>query len=95
MKLRKLHDWDLSPAEAIHLQKTLVRRLRFEPLPRRPRLVAGADCAFTKDKSTVVAAVLVFSMPGFELVDRAVGRAPAVFPYVPGLLSFREAPAQP
>ncbi|MEN8149625.1 MAG: deoxyribonuclease V [Planctomycetota bacterium] len=93
MKIEKLHDWDLTPKEAIRLQARLSEKLVFTPPPRRPRLVAGADCAFTKDGGTVVAAVLVLSFPGLEVVERAVGRAPAVFPYVPGLLSFREAPA--
>jgi len=93
VRIRKLHDWDLTPRAAIRLQRRLVGDLRFKPPPRRPRLVAGADCAFTKDRTTVVAAVLVLSLPSLELVTHAVGQAPAVFPYVPGLLSFSEAPA--
>jgi deoxyribonuclease V len=55
--------------------------------------VAGADCAPTPDGATVTALVVVLELPSFREVARAEGRAEARFPYVPGLLSFREAPA--
>lgn len=93
MRVRDLHPWDLGPAEARQLQDRLRRRVRLEPLPRRLRLVAGADCAFTPDRAGAVAVVALFELPALRLVDGAEGRAPVAFPYVPGLLSFREAPA--
>jgi deoxyribonuclease V len=93
VKIRPLHRWDLSPRSAAALQESLRKKVVLRPAPSHPRIVAGADCAFTRDGREVVAVVVVFRLPGLELVELATGRAPLVFPYVPGLLSFREAPA--
>ncbi len=57
------------------------------------RLVAGADVAFTRDKSTAIAAVVVWSVTDGCVVESRSAAAPLSFPYVPGLLTFREAPA--
>lgn len=89
---KKLHDWNISPAEAIRLQKELSRRTNLSPPPKKPRWVAGLDCALSKDKRFIYAAAVVFSFPDLELLETASAREPLVFPYVPGLLSFREAP---
>ncbi len=89
---KKLHDWSLSPAEAIRLQKELARRTNLSPLRKKPRFVAGMDCALSKDKRFIYAAAVVFSFPDLELVEVASAQLPLTFPYVPGLLSFREAP---
>ncbi len=93
MRFRTLHRWDLTPRQALELQKKLRSKVVLQPPPSRPRIVAGADCAFTRDGSEVVAVVAVFHLPGLELVELVTGRAPLELPYVPGLLSFREAPA--
>lgn len=93
MHIRKLHRWDVTPKEAVRIQQRLRDRVRIVPPPPHPRIVAGADCAFTPDGSEVVAAVVVFELPGPVEIERREGRAPVTFPYVPGLLTFREAPA--
>ena len=93
MRIHSLHRWDLTPRQAFELQQELRGKVVLQPPPSRPRIVAGADCAFTRDGREVVAAVAVFRLPGLELVELVTGRAPLDFPYVPGLLSFREAPA--
>jgi deoxyribonuclease V len=88
-----VHRWNLTPAEAISLQE----KLRHRVIPRdrlgRVRRVAGVDVGFERDGAVTRAAVAVLGFPGLELVDWAVARMPTRFPYVPGLLSFRETPA--
>ncbi len=93
MRIRRLHSFDLSPGEALRLQQDLRSRVRPRPLPRRLRLVAGADCALLPDGRGIAAVAVVLSLPRLEVVDRAEAVAPLAFPYVPGLLSFREGPA--
>jgi deoxyribonuclease V len=90
MKLERRHSWSLSPNEAIALQNDL----RHEVIADRPldlsaiRTVAGVDVSVKNEVSQ--AAVVVMTFPGFEPVETALAQRPTTFPYVPGLLSFRE-----
>ncbi len=93
MKARRLHEWDLAPKEAIALQTALRGRVVREDRIGAVRRVAGVDVGFEEDGRITRAAVAVLDFPGLALVERAVVRVPTRFPYVPGLLSFREAPA--
>lgn len=93
-----LHAWDLSPKDAIALQKTLagavVRSDRFGPGGRRAvRRVAGVDAAFADGGRVIRAAAVVLDYPGLGVTDQVLVERPTAFPYVPGLLSFREVPA--
>ncbi len=87
------HRWDVTPARAIAIQTSLAARVRIEPLAGVVRRVAGADVAFTPDGASCVAGVVVWDLEARRVVQTAVGVRRAAFPYVPGLLSFREAPA--
>lgn len=87
------HRWDLTIAEARAVQERLRSRVRVEPLARRPRLVAGIDVTYPEGAGTALAAVIVMRLPTLEVVERTFAEAPLTFPYVPGYLSFREAPA--
>jgi deoxyribonuclease V len=91
---RRLHPWDVNPQEAICIQ----RHLRAQVVARdadRPefRTVAGMDISYDKQSPWLFAAIVVLRLPGFQRVETVGVRAEAKFPYVPGLLSFRESPA--
>lgn len=92
MRLHPRHAWDLTPEGAIALQK----ELRREVVSDRPidldavRLVAGVDVSVKENQSQ--AAVVVATYPDFQVVETVLARRPTPFPYIPGLLSFREGP---
>ncbi len=90
MKLRRLHRWDLSPKEAIRLQRELSRRTILSWGGDEVRSVAGVDVSVKGDRAR--AAIVVLGFPGFAPIEGATAEADAVFPYVPGLLTFREGP---
>lgn len=87
-----MHEWHVDTERAKEIQRELRDRIVREPLTSDLDRVAGADASFERGSDRVYAAVVVVETDGYEVVDvgRAVGEAP--FPYVPGLLSFREAP---
>ncbi len=91
------HSWSVTPKEAVSLQRKLAGRIIRRPDvrrgPRTMRLVAGVDLAFLPNKEQSVAGVVVWDVKAQEVVEQRVVRRPVRFPYVPGLLSFREAPA--
>lgn len=89
--MRSSDRWNVTPAEGIAIQKRLRRSVRRRFDGRPVRLVAGADVHFP-EKGAVRAAVAVLTYPGLEIAARALYEGPCVFPYVPGLLSFREIP---
>ncbi len=90
--MKKLHKWDLSYSQAREVQTSLAGEVRFTPLRVSPKVVAGIDCAFSKDGQRILAAVVVLRLPDFELVETVSAVRKVTFPYIPGLLSFREAP---
>jgi deoxyribonuclease V len=92
MKTKLRARWNVTPREAIRLQQTWRARVesrdRFGPL----QYVAGADMAFDPETNVAFASVIVYRLPGLEEVERRMARRLLRFPYVPGLLSFREGP---
>lgn len=88
-----LHSWDLSPRQAIALQKQLRDKVLRQDSLGAVRHVAGTDVGFEQSGAVSRAAIVVLTFPGLELADYSIARLPTRFPYVPGLLSFREAPA--
>ena len=92
MDMAKLHDWTVDPSEARRIQEALAPRVRTKAVVRSPALVAGADVSFSRERSLVFAAVLVFRFRDLEPVEQVSAQGPASFPYVPGLLTFREGP---
>lgn len=88
-----LHSWDLSPRQAIALQKQLRDKVLRQDSLGAVRHVAGTDVGFEQSGAVSRAAIVVLTFPGLEFADYSIARLPTRFPYVPGLLSFREAPA--
>lgn len=88
-----LHPWDLSPKEAVALQRELAGRIVLrDELPEEVRLVAGVDVSCSRFAPEVYAAVVLFDLAASTVVEVATAQAAEAFPYVPGLLSFRELP---
>lgn len=92
MRIKKLHNWNLSYSQAIALQKQLSEKVRKTGLKSKPEIIAGLDCAFSRDKKRIIACAVVLSLPGFKQIEMTTASQKVAFPYIPGLLSFREAP---
>jgi deoxyribonuclease V len=91
-EVEALHTWELSTAEARELQLSLAARVdSTRPLPR-VETIAGADVSYELRGKWLYAAVVVLRAATWEVIERVGTIAAASFPYVPGLLSFREAP---
>lgn len=89
----EIHNWDLQPREAIELQNILREKVRIQPLARAVETIAGADISFNKFSETVYAGIVVLRLPSLEVVEEVGVVSETRFPYVPGLLSFRESPS--
>lgn len=93
MKLQYQHAWDVSTKEAITIQQSLRDQVITEDKLDTVNFVAGVDVGFKESGAQTHAAVAVLTFPELELHESAIARMPMTFPYVPGLLSFRELPA--
>lgn len=88
-----MHRWDVTPKQAVQIQRDLASRVIARDQIGDVRLVAGVDVGFEGEGNTIArAAIVVLDFPALEPVDYAIARAPVQFPYIPGLLSFREVP---
>ncbi|MBE9536479.1 MAG: deoxyribonuclease V [Proteobacteria bacterium] len=92
MKVKELHRWDIAPKEAVALQQRLRERLVFRELQKTPKLIAGVDVSYEKHGDLFHAAIVILSFPGLEVIEESCASGRVDFPYIPGLLSFREGP---
>lgn len=93
MKLRQQHPWQVTPAEARAIQQRLSQLVETSDRLGRIRRVAGVDVGFEQQGSITRAAVAMLDFPSLQPITDAVARQPTRFPYLTGLLSFRELPA--
>src|SRR3989304_7185681 len=92
MRVRSLHPWNVSPREAMAIQLKFRARLRLDgggPFAT----VAGIDVSYDEASNLMFAGVVVMSADGRQVLETATAAVTARFPYIPGLLSFRETPA--
>jgi len=93
MILTDLHAWPLDSREAVTLQRELAKRVDLRDTLTEPlRLVAGVDVSSARFGNAVHAAVVLYDLASREVVEIATASAGMSFPYVPGLLSYRELP---
>lgn len=86
------HPWDLTPTEAVALQRELRERILLQPLTGPIQRIAGADISFNLYSDVFYAAIVVLDYATLEVVETAYYTETVSFPYIPGLLSFREIP---
>jgi len=92
VKVKTLHDWQISPAQARDLQRRLAAQVSRRSEVSTPHLIAGVDISAGKAQGMATAAVVVLSYPELALVETQVAQGRLDFPYIAGLLSFRESP---
>lgn len=88
----QLTDWPETPAQAIALQKTLQSATRLKNDIRQCNIIAGVDVSYDLKTNLSRAVVVLFDYAKLEITESVMAHAPTLFPYVPGLLSFREIP---
>ncbi|MDX1253458.1 MAG: deoxyribonuclease V [Gammaproteobacteria bacterium] len=93
MQFESRHPWNVTPRQAVAIQQELRKEVITEDRLGEVRHVAGVDVGFEQSNTVTRAAIAVLGLPDLQLRDSAIARLPTSFPYVPGLLSFREVPS--
>ena len=93
MKYNNLHSWNVTPREGIEIQKRLRERLVFGGGEFAIERICGTDVSYEKRTDMLFAAAVILTCPELEVVEEQTAVMESTFPYVPGLLSFREVPA--
>ena len=93
VKINCLHDWNISPQDAIAVQHDLCKKLVLHDTLKEIRHVAGVDVGFENEGKITRAAVVILDFPSLLVKEVCIGNCRTTFPYIPGLLSFRELPA--
>lgn len=92
MQSIRSHPWRVTTRKALEIQQELKKYLVPHGHWNGPGLIAGADASYSRKSMFVYAAVVVMQWPGLETVETSSAVGEVVFPYVPGLLTFREGP---
>ena len=91
MKHLNLHSWEVSPQEAIKIQKDLKSKISLKKSFSKIDKIAGADVSYYQNK--MIAGVIIFEFPNLKVMESQFFISPVNFPYIPGLLTFREGPS--
>ena len=92
MKYLKLHTWNVDYKKAVEIQERLKKSIILKGSTKNCKLIAGADVSYTKGSEIFYASVVVFNLQTMERVEEVTASGKVDFPYIPGLLSFRESP---
>ena len=92
MDIPDLHPWNVTYEEAIKIQKSLKDKVILKKIDRRINYIAGLDVSYAKEGNTVRAGVVVLDFPSLVKIEEGWAQSKVSFPYIPGLLSFREIP---
>ena len=92
MEINKVHAFELERREIPRLQKRLRGKLCFTPLRGELQTVAGCDVSFCKKRNLLFGCIVVVRYPEWEILELCLHKTASVFPYIPGMLSFRELP---
>jgi deoxyribonuclease V len=90
--MKPLHSWDVSVEQAIRVQETFRERIILKRTFSKVRTIGGGDVAYSRNANLLFGAIVVLSFPYMEILDMARTDGKIPFPYIPGLLSFREGP---
>ena len=91
-KIYSLHSWEVQPVEARQIQEQLWSQVEICPLPTNIQSVAGIDVSYNRGSHILFAAIVVLAFPDMRAIEIATTLQQVEFPYIPGLLSFREGP---
>lgn len=90
--MKPLHPWKVTPEQAIQIQKNLRHRIILKKTFSSLRTIGGGDVSYQKEGELLFGAMVVLSFPDMETLDMATASGRISFPYLPGLLTFREGP---
>ncbi len=92
MRVAKLHEWSIDYSQAKKIQDQLAEKVLYINRLKFPHRIAGVDMAISKHEGIGFSAVIVMSYPQLKIIETSTSSSKLNFPYIPGLLSFREAP---
>ena len=87
-----MHNWNITSKEAVEIQKSLAKKVSFHKLPENISTIAGYDISYHYKSEKMVAGMVVLEYPSLKEIDKYFYTNKISFPYISGLLSFREAP---
>jgi deoxyribonuclease V len=90
--MKPLHSWNVSVEEAVQIQEALKDRIILKKTFSKVKTIGGGDVAYSRNENLLFGAIVVHSFPEMEILDAATADGKISFPYIPGLLSFREGP---